>query len=272
MGPDVKTNFLNLARAARDWVAARGLVVRTVRGREHWRAGIEAIWHEFDSRTERVFISQVERFGVRPLFLVRHKEDWIQGHHFRGVFYSVEELSLISDYFTPGTFLDVGANVGNHSVFAATALGADRVIACEPNPTASAILLCNIALNHLGKVIEHVPFALSDRQGTALAVEKELNLGATQVMEGPGSLELRRGDDMFSHENITFVKIDVEGAELAVLEGLKETINRCRPNMLVEVDDRSRDGFEAFCRDARYKVAASLQAYAGQSNLIVVPL
>jgi Met-10+ like-protein len=57
----------------------------------------------------------------------------------KGVFYEREELEIIATHFKGGTFVDIGANVGNHSIFAAKFLGASKVIAFEPNPTAYVI-------------------------------------------------------------------------------------------------------------------------------------
>jgi FkbM family methyltransferase len=232
---------------------------------------VEVIWHDFDARCERVVISQVDGFGVRPRFLVRDKEDWIQGHHSRGRFYAEDELELISAHYTGGTFLDVGANVGNHSIFAATALDAKRVIACEPNPTAATILLCNIALNQLSEVVQHVSVGLSDKASTAVAQEKVSNLGATRLIEGEGPLQVNRGDELFADEIIGFLKVDVEGAEVGVLNGLQSTIRRCKPPMLVEVDDANRPWFQLFYQALDYELVETLKPYKGQANLLVLP-
>lgn len=269
----IKSALMTKVRAVRDWAAGRGLSVRTVRGREHWRAGFELLWHDFDQATERVAISTVRGFGTNLLFLVRNKDDWIQGHHLRGVFYSEDELRVIARHFEGGTFLDIGANVGNHSLFAASVLGAKRVIACEPNPNAYRILRCNIALNDLGEVIEHVSVGLSDKAGSATPEEPEhgMNLGGTRLVEGGGPLQLQRGDDLFGSEDIAFVKIDVEGLEMPVLEGLGQTLSRCRPKMLVEVNDVNREAFEAYCTETGYRIAEEMRPYPTQANLIVVP-
>ena len=269
----IKSLLMSGVRAARDRIARRGLVVRTVRGRNHWRAGIEIVWHEFDRTTERVVISTVNAFGSELLFLVRNNKDWIQGHHLRGLLYSEEELRVIGDYYRGRTFLDIGANVGNHALFAAKVLGAERVIACEPNPKAYRILLSNIALNDLGGVIQHIRFGLSNGVGLASIEEPAhgMNLGGARLIEGDGPIELRRGDDLFPSEDIGFIKVDVEGHELEVLNGLRDTIGRCRPNMLVEVNDINRPTFESFCGEFDYTIVKEMRPYPTQANLIAVP-
>jgi FkbM family methyltransferase len=55
--------------------------------------------------------------------------------------------------------------------------------------------------------------------------------------------------DSFQLRDVGFIKIDVEGHELSVLQGARETLERCRPNILVEAEDRHRPGAVAeVCR------------------------
>src|SRR5688500_7711411 len=55
--------------------------------------------------------------GVK--FFVANEGDHIQRFHLQGRFYEAEELELIGRYFRNGVFVDIGANVGNHSLYAA---------------------------------------------------------------------------------------------------------------------------------------------------------
>jgi hypothetical protein len=51
--------------------------------------------------------------------IVRNRRDLVQAHHFSGEFYEAEELQIIQKYFKAGgIFVNIGANVGNHTVFA----------------------------------------------------------------------------------------------------------------------------------------------------------
>lgn len=63
-------------------------------------------------------------------------------------------------------------------------------------------------------------------------------------------VKVRRLDDLHI-ENIGFIKMDVEGYELEVLEGGRNTIKRCRPNMLIEIEQRhhgEKDVRDIFCQ------------------------
>ena len=261
-------------RRIRDAVGRRGYWLRTIRGRDHWRAGVEILWRDYEDLHERVTISSVIVDDRLMQFLVRNKDDYIQAHHLRGKLYAEDELRRIGAAYRGGTFLDIGANVGNHAIAAARLMNAPKVIAFEPNPEAFRILRCNIALNDLAGVIQHVPFGLSDHDGHARAQSPEhgRNLGGTRLVEGEGDIELRQGDAFCAHEDVGFIKIDVEGAEMAVLGGLKETIARHRPPMLVEVDDRNRAAFDRFCEEFAYQVVERFRVYDGNENFIIRPI
>lgn len=260
--------FLFAARKA-------GLEVATVPGQRHWRAGVELLWRPFDSFVRRVHIATVSYEGKQLDFLIGRRSDWIQGHHLQGKFYAAEELEVMRAAYRGGTFVDVGANVGNHSIFAAAIIGAPRVIAFEPNPEAYRVFRCNISLNDLPEIIQHVPVGLSDHDGhaTIATPHPEINLGGTMLAEdSSGPVELRRGDDLLTEEaEIGFLKIDVEGLEMQVLAGLEATIARCRPPMMVEVDDRNRKAFDHWSSERRYRVDSETRPYNGMANLFLFP-
>jgi FkbM family methyltransferase len=141
----------------------------------------------------------------------------------------------------PGSvFFDVGANFGYYSVALANAL--DRrcqVHAFEPNPKTYDRLLRHIEWNGLKDVVLPVPFALSDRRGTATLIERSDNSGASRIGDDAAGItvELTRLDDYCAERGIDrldALKIDVEGLEARVLAGGRETLARFKPAMIVE--------------------------------------
>lgn len=124
--------------------------------------------------------------------------------------------------------LDVGANCGAYAVPLGLAAGdGSRVIAFEPNPVMIGRLGHNIALNDLGGVIRVEGCALSDREGEAVLNFKHRNFG--QATLKPVLKRARSGGtlvpvrplmafvDCAKDHDICILKIDVEGAEEAVL-------------------------------------------------------
>lgn len=153
--------------------------------------------------------------------------------------------------------LDVGANVGLFALHAARAVGSrGRVYAFEPNPSTHRRLVRNVKINALTN-LEVRRTALGDRNGDAdLFLPKPGVAGGATLLQGwrdivdqeapwdtnaPGEdvLPVRLSTlDRFCEEHgveqIDYVKIDVEGAEPAVLLGGERTIRRHRPSLLVE--------------------------------------
>jgi FkbM family methyltransferase len=153
----------------------------------------------------------------------------------------------------PGdVFLDVGANVGWYSLNVGRAVGpAGLVLAVEPDQDNFAVLKENIRLNHLSNVIA-LNFAAWDRDGELDLILAETCTGHTVKREWASSarpwswfserpvtvkVPARRLDDVLQKQNLTridWVKIDVEGAEVEVLRGLRQTLTRFQPRILVE--------------------------------------
>ena len=170
-------------------------------------------------------------FGRDVRFFIKNPYDVVQSHHARGEFYEPEELSIISDFFPRGgVFVDIGANVANHTIYACKFFNPKQVVIFEPNPDAISLLRVNISLNDLTHVVDlsYLGIGLSDASGKAFPVIPQNNLGATRMInsEDANALPLVRGDDMLKHRRIDFIKMDVEGMELRVLHGLEETISR----------------------------------------------
>src|SRR4051812_19779862 len=112
---------------------------------------------------------------------------------------------------------------GTHAIFMAKILGATRVVVFEPNPPAMALLRANVALNHCHNIdLKHVGVALSDGPSRLSGHPQETdNLGGYSfVPDELGTVPCVAGDELLLHEKPVFLKIDVEGMEMAVLGGL----------------------------------------------------
>ncbi len=167
--------------------------------------------------------------------------------------YEPEIGYLIKSLITPGdVVLDIGANVGLHTVAFARAVGPQgHVYAFEPVPKMAERNSLNCALNGQDNVTL-VPCALGEENSV---IEMNINI-ADGGMEGTSSLletvhverrpeqymtqqvTVRRLDDFFGKmvgsERLDFVKMDTEGFEPMVLKGGMETLRRYRPAMIIE--------------------------------------
>lgn len=194
-------------------------------------------------------------------FFVADKTDLIQKEHLGGKFYESTELEIISRFFHPGsTFVDIGANVGNHTVYVARFLSSLNVIVIEPNPSTFAIIKANIALNQLSGCVDvsHLGIGLSNTSARAAAMTPAGNLGGTRLeLCEHGSLHVVPGDEIMSGHRVDFLKIDVEGMEIDVLDGLKRTIAEQRPRIFIEVDNCNVEKFFEWTKINNYSIVAS---------------
>jgi FkbM family methyltransferase len=165
-----------------------------------------------------------------------------------GSFFEFSYLNLLRRLLSGGTALDVGANVGNHSL--AFSQFFDLVHSVEPFPLVAGRLAEKAA--YAKNIVVHT-IALSDATGEArFAPPVTDNLGTGRISdEGGISVQIMRGDEFVAanvQTKINFVKIDVEGHEAAVLRGLRETIARDRPAVRFEVAPAlRRDGGRGLC-------------------------
>jgi len=171
-------------------------------------------------------------------------------HFWKEYFFTGEaELRELRNYVRKGSVaIDVGANNGCWSYHLSRF--ASRVHAFEPNPSYGESLA---RLRMSNVMIE--PFALSSTSGEAelrfplLASGRE-DLGMAsletravgdEVLSRSIRIPLRRLDD-YGFDNVSLIKIDVEGHEEEALAGAEQTIQRNRPNLFIEIEERHNPG------------------------------
>lgn len=153
-------------------------------------------------------------------------------------------LQQRTDVFRGGVALDVGANIGNHTLWFARRFA--RVIAFEPNPVCTHLLQANLLMNGTGNV-ELFALGLSDGSGERLFhANQDGNLGRSGLSDSLAAgasrsfpVRIARGDDLLDADclgglPVALVKLDIEGHELAALRGLERTICRHAPVVLFE--------------------------------------
>jgi FkbM family methyltransferase len=181
-------------------------------------------------------------------------DDYIGKSIIKSGLYDATGLSFISDLLKSikaDNILDVGGNIGNHAL----AFGqlCNHVWSFEPNPTVHNLLVKNIETNNI-KNITALPFGLSDKDTAAiLHVDESGNLGASTLRDSSQQsgrnysekeVKLLQGDKWVASEpikKIDYIKIDVEGHEESVINGLTNTIKKHRPIVTMEWSEKSSD-------------------------------
>lgn len=202
--------------------------------------------------------------------------DPIQRKHRRGMFYEKAELEQIKAHLPlRGIFVDIGANIGNHSLFVAGFMSPRKIIPFEPNPAACKLLLANITMNGFTDLFDltHLGLGLADQAGDGFGVKGTArNLGAGRLDAGEGDIRTIRGDDALAAYDVDMIKIDVEGMEMDVLRGLSATLRRSRPMIMIEVDERNYDAFDIWMRDQGFEVVEKVQRYDNNINYLLAPV
>jgi FkbM family methyltransferase len=140
--------------------------------------------------------------------------------------------------------LDIGANVGFYTLLAARMVGpSGRVLAFEPLPDNLPVLRRHLAVNGLTNV-DVIPAAVASRSGS-----RRFNTGeypATGQLSELGGIEVDvvSLDDLRAAgrlSRVDLMKIDVEGAELEVLEGARAVLEEFRPVVIMELHNPEMD-------------------------------
>ena len=146
-----------------------------------------------------------------------------------------------------GCVLDIGANIGNHSVFFGMYV-ADRVVCFEPNPDVFPILINNLSVNNVK--CKYYKLGLGDKAAMAkieLPDEHKNNVGAARLIESQGIEDiihivtldslLLEIEEFANGLNIVAVKIDIEGMEPAALRGGLCTLTKYKPDLFIEISN-----------------------------------
>jgi FkbM family methyltransferase len=189
-----------------------------------------------------------------------------------------DEAFVLSHILSPGdVVVDVGANIGTHTVFFAQKVSAiGLVVAFEPQRLVFQTLCGNVALNGLTNVITFQAAVGAVRgQLTFPPIDPrvQFNFGAVSGTQGgAGEVVDVVPIDELALPRCTLLKVDVEGMEAKVIEGAKDTIARCRPALFLENDtvDRSREVLEAV-ESIGYKAFWHIASYYSPKNFFGNP-
>jgi len=164
-------------------------------------------------------------------------------------FYERDVLVRINDRIGArdhsGAAIDAGAFIGTHSLFFSKICKCNPVLSFEANPDTFPVLVRNIKVNRVEESVSTINKALgasagratilggdSSNQGSASIIYESL---ANRNQIDVTTIDIEVAAALTVNQPVALIKIDVEGAELEVLRGSKETIRNHRPILCVEV-------------------------------------
>ena len=182
----------------------------------------------------------------KELKLKVNLDEWIQQQvYFFGVWDEPGSNFLKKHVKEGDIFIDIGANIGCYTLLAAKLVGQKgKVIAFEPVSNVFERLKYNVELNN-AKNIELNCKAVYSGSGTInLFLACSDNLGMASVFHHDAENGITEKVETVSMDNyilttklnrVDFIKIDVEGAELFVLRGMKMVLETLRPVIIMEI-------------------------------------
>jgi len=216
------------------------------RGRKVSTLFFEKVW----ARTEKVETSNGPIYFAAP--------DWLSKYRANSLYQKEPETIAFLNTLTKESVLwDVGANIGIYSVYAGKVTGA-RVFAFEPSMMNLELLFRNIQANKLGGRVTIIPLALSDKDSVLDLFMSRENLhwagahnsiGQNITQDGKAMIEPKissqlsvTGANLVNGFNLpapTHIKIDVDGLESLVIQGLESFIQNIE-YVLVEVEVKNK--------------------------------
>lgn len=149
-----------------------------------------------------------------------------------------------------GVFFDIGGNAGKYATYIALNFKPKMVYTFEPSPTSSQIIETNIGLNNLTKV-RLAKIGLSDKKSELLFANAKSKTGLSHIVLSANEIDadeyylekvqVNTLDNFIEEEQINiqevdFIKIDVEGHELNVLKGAKQTLQHLQKGTRILIE------------------------------------
>jgi FkbM family methyltransferase len=172
----------------------------------------------------------------------------------------------IIEYYKPNTnFIDIGSNYGVHTLYVANHIKNNKydgkVFSFEIQPKIYELFIKNINENKLNDYIEPYIIGLGNKMETIKAqfindYDRGDNPGGTSISNAGDEYIKNNKDnlietsvdlntlDYFNFENVSVIKLDVEGYELIVLEGSLNTIHKNKPVILIEIWEKSMNEYK----------------------------
>lgn len=160
----------------------------------------------------------------------------------KGVFYENRLLEKIKSMDICGTYIDCGANIGNHSVYFLNFTKCNKLISIEGHDKIFDLLKLNIQNNNFeNKETLLINKLIGNKNDftSFINLTNENNCGVGYVNDKIGIKKEMITIDSLNLDEVALIKLDVENYEFQVLEGAKETILKFKPVIIIELHTKN---------------------------------
>jgi FkbM family methyltransferase len=204
-------------------------------------------------------LHKVARVLPKPTFTIQNKS---------GIFFVQafdDSTTICSDYFeeelrgwltTPDTkdvFVDIGANRGIYTMITPSLFKYKEIHSFEPNPNVVTLLTKNVELNGLDKMVTIHNVALGEAAGSLPFTCDPMHLGGGRIVSTASSETISVPVKVFDEltpnippTRISFIKIDTEGFEQSVLNGMKATLSNMNPGSCIMIESTEPEKVQMF--------------------------
>jgi FkbM family methyltransferase len=162
-------------------------------------------------------------------------------------FHEFKELMYLNRFLKPNMVaLDVGANLGEYTLFMAKRLPQGKVIAFEPFEKTRVELKHNCTINHLNNIdVKDYGLGVNEELVTLYEIDDtheglSTAFPADRTIRNRFEIQLKSLDDeldVLKLNRLDFIKIDIEGGELFALQGSMQSLKQYRPLVMIEIND-----------------------------------
>lgn len=188
-----------------------------------------------------------------------------------GDFYEITDLKYLDKFLNQSSIvLDIGANIGNHTVYWGNITNVKKIYSFEPIKSTYEKLKTNIKINNLENKVKIYNNGVGRCHSKANIDNYDTtNCGASTItICQDGEIDIISIDSLNIKEKISLIKIDTEGFELDVLYGAIETIKKHKPIIYVEVDAINLQEIESFFEKINYKKEKQVK----DTNYLYIPI
>ena len=258
---------------------------------------IEYMYNKVKRNIKNILFEDVRRFfskgnifkikhnGITTLFYLPDSRDSLQQsiiveNRFRECVMLDQISSLLNK---DSVVLDIGANIGNHTLYFSNISKVKKVYSFEPQEYIFKVLKKNIEINDLSdKVVPfnvgvgekedikklYVPKRRFLRAGYALAaiIEEKDNINNIKLID----TKIITIDNQNIKEKIDLIKIDTEGSEVNVLKGARKTIDRDKPIVFVETLPKNIDFVKEYFNELGYNKPILMRRLPAADDLLFI--